>query len=453
MNYGEAVNSLAMRIDGFVGDTPGFGFCVIRIRNAGREPILLPPHWRSMLSISSCRVAGALSKFSEILDHGSGAAVGVDGAQRVPVRLNPGETAGAILNVDIEAPNLFIRVRLERDVGGFPADQWSGTLTSPEFDTGLDWRAASLPCPTFPQALDMGYHYGESQEYYELTTHDGIRISNYRADEARRIYDRAGRRAALEQWLSEETDSARRAYLAGEIAGLGGRVGIRELLKYLGSTEFDVANCARQSLGAAINNYTHESQTPPPALVELALAAIADMRRARDIPARFEFEHPTMQFHARSVIDALVRAKCNRVVPYLIEIVKSRREEITYKAVEQLGQLGDRSAIPALIDYLNVPTDDGKLDTGTVTALVQLGATQIVPQLIECIAYDNNCINALGDLADPRAVEPLEKIVAVGGKLAPNEYEWISAPRLKAAQQALEKIRAAQAEKISHANR
>ena len=97
--------------------------------------------------------------------------------------------------------------------------------------------------------------------------------------------------------------------------------------------------------------------------------------------------------------------------PTALRLLAMDRSEIRRAAVRALGDLGDRRAVVPLIERLN----DDEVFLEVVDALGALGDSRAVPYLvdllseyrIELIGTKHRIVKALGELRDPRAVEPI----------------------------------------------
>jgi len=123
-------------------------------------------------------------------------------------------------------------------------------------------------------------------------------------------------------------------------------------------------------------------------------------------------------------------------VPALVASLRDGERGVRFSAAYALGQIGDASAIPALIDCLG--DEDRSVRKGAAEALGRIGNPSAAPALIECLRDGEAwvrlyAVTALGEIGHPSAVPELEKLLD-------NEY------CRRAAQQAVDQIRAAQDE-------
>ena len=78
-------------------------------------------------------------------------------------------------------------------------------------------------------------------------------------------------------------------------------------------------------------------------------------------------------------------------------------------ALGNLGGEGIVAALPAALDNIRNPPDDG-VKTAAIKALGLIGDQRAVPGLISCVAetgFREAAVTSLGQIADPRAVEPI----------------------------------------------
>jgi HEAT repeat protein len=106
---------------------------------------------------------------------------------------------------------------------------------------------------------------------------------------------------------------------------------------------------------------------------------------------------------------AAIRARSARVrgdIEALIEMLESADLQARVSATKQLGELGDRAAVPALTRLLNSRLE--LLRTGALKALAKIGDPATIPPLYavatddEAFVVRTAAMSALADLGDPR---------------------------------------------------
>lgn len=105
-------------------------------------------------------------------------------------------------------------------------------------------------------------------------------------------------------------------------------------------------------------------------------------------------------------------------------LLKDQPGDVMAKAAEALGDLGDKSAVPALVDAIDLSRGVGSdrateeanhANKAIARALGELGDKAGTPGLLKLLKSKDNytvieAINALGDLRDPSAVKPLSSL-------------------------------------------
>jgi HEAT repeat protein len=91
-------------------------------------------------------------------------------------------------------------------------------------------------------------------------------------------------------------------------------------------------------------------------------------------------------------------------VDHLIQALRDENPRVRWGAAEALGKIGDRKAVPSLIQYLRVHNSKE-----AAKALGYIGDTRAVEPLIQILnkSRSETVIWALGEIGDARAVEPL----------------------------------------------
>jgi HEAT repeat protein len=109
------------------------------------------------------------------------------------------------------------------------------------------------------------------------------------------------------------------------------------------------------------------------------------------------------------VIAALGNLKVARAVPEIARVLADRKLGRRYIAAWALGQIGAPEGVPALVAALD--DDDAEVRKHATRSLIKLNQAA-VPALIDALPKaspraEAGAVRALGDIADPRALEPL----------------------------------------------
>jgi HEAT repeat protein len=104
----------------------------------------------------------------------------------------------------------------------------------------------------------------------------------------------------------------------------------------------------------------------------------------------------------------------SRVIQALIDALEDRSPDVRRNAVESLGALRARDAVPSLCDLVDRDPAVG-VQRAAITALARLGDARAVPVLVRHLearrdAPPLDAIWALGEIADPRAVSILSEL-------------------------------------------
>ncbi|MEW6557141.1 MAG: HEAT repeat domain-containing protein [Elusimicrobiota bacterium] len=108
---------------------------------------------------------------------------------------------------------------------------------------------------------------------------------------------------------------------------------------------------------------------------------------------------------------ALGKMKSNRAIKPLIDLLKDTESEPAMSAVRALCTIGDNSAIPYLIEAIGtipfvwVELSDSNFNREQLTDYLLAGLKNKNPYI------HAGCALALGELKDPRAIEPLKKLL------------------------------------------
>jgi HEAT repeat protein len=179
-----------------------------------------------------------------------------------------------------------------------------------------------------------------------------------------------------------------------------------------------------------------------------AAEALAAFQDSRVVPALIQSLQADNYSQRASAATALSHFHDPRVVPALLHSLTDENADVRLKVAEALGNLGDPAAVGPLaqiaktnyeavraLGKLNFPGSLAALvsvmedkqtqvrseSVNAVVSLAKLGDSQAVPALIQFmnqeLASDPNstlatqCIQSLGALRDPRALEPLRKLL------------------------------------------
>jgi len=135
-----------------------------------------------------------------------------------------------------------------------------------------------------------------------------------------------------------------------------------------------------------------------------AVAEAGDVRGGNTLLAIFK--EPT-SFWRAEIIEKLSELKqADKFLPLFRTALEDADHGVRQAAVAALGKLHDRQSIKAVRRMLDDP--DYLVNQCTVLSLAQLGDTEAVPLLIEKLRQgDFTVAGPLGQLKDPRAVEPI----------------------------------------------
>lgn len=126
---------------------------------------------------------------------------------------------------------------------------------------------------------------------------------------------------------------------------------------------------------------------------------------------------------ASSILSACGRSNDPKTAAYWLDRIDNKQERMD--AIKELGKIGDKTAAPALLEWLN---KEGDWQPEAAYALGQLGDVSIAPELIKSIdttvgagndkksrnrnRTNANIIKALGMLKAKEAVEPILKLTS-----------------------------------------
>ncbi|KAF0245062.1 MAG: hypothetical protein FD180_1951 [Planctomycetota bacterium] len=222
-------------------------------------------------------------------------------------------------------------------------------------------------------------------------------------------------RAEFSRRMNQEKESPALRLIYAEIAsGAGSEEAALEILASMKSTSYETVRNTHAVLAGLL--WTHRDASPA-WVVELAMAAVADDRPFTDKDTsgwsrNIEFSVAYLAAEHSGLLNALGQSKCQQAVPLLIERVK--KTDASRKYVMALADLGDKRAIPVLVEHLSrlIKDLDEPFDRRDrlIWALARLGATEVVPLLIDHLEYPKS-IEALELLGDARALAPIKKLI------------------------------------------
>jgi HEAT repeat protein len=233
------------------------------------------------------------------------------------------------------------------------------------------------------------------------------------------LYDRDEVRARLEALMQKEKVLPMKLLLASEAITRGSEAAALFLLECMKTTDYTVARDTQDTLRLALAHY---QKNPPDWLVAMVIAALSDERQATGLGYR-GFSSPTLSTllsiadREGGLAEALGDQKCTNAVPFLMALAK--KDDGGFGAISALGEIGDARAVPLLIDFVRQKDPSGqpaRCFWASVESLGNLHATEAVPVLLEYIEQ-LPVIEALEQIGDARAVEPLRQLVASKGKI------------------------------------
>jgi HEAT repeat protein len=238
--------------------------------------------------------------------------------------------------------------------------------------------------------------------------------------------------------------------IAAEAAQANSEKAARLLLAAMKGTDYKTTVNAHRALFYVL---LHDASNPPEWAIELAMAVLSDSRCVTH-PDYRSIRPLTVSYHADEtgdLVSVLGHTRCRRAVPLLIGMARGLKDgefEGSRNAVSALGRIGDARAVPVLLELHKAlgETVEWKSDFGftnyfglVLGALGDLRAAEAVPALLGQLEYPA-VIETLRKIGDPRAVAPLERLVADGGKLLRGGaavLPELEGPRLRAAKTAL----------------
>jgi HEAT repeat protein len=132
-----------------------------------------------------------------------------------------------------------------------------------------------------------------------------------------------------------------------------------------------------QSLPALLHiflEHRHESYDANKAILKFGKKAIPELAKA--------FEKNNDQ----ELMLLLIKMKYEGAFELILKLLQSPQPPTRITAIQELGKLGDKKAIPHLIDQLN--NDDPMLQSEAVRALGKLGAVETAPVLLSLLTDD-----------------------------------------------------------------
>jgi HEAT repeat protein len=133
------------------------------------------------------------------------------------------------------------------------------------------------------------------------------------------------------------------------------------------------------------------------------------------------------RYDAGWALAALGKDDPGRIVPDLIKLLDHKRMETRLNAVVALGEIGDKSAVPRLVELINSGSEEKKGDRETpevrrlaVEALRKIGDTNAVNELVEIVENRGSsmrvdAIESLSAIGDEKAVPSLLKVLGEKG--------------------------------------
>jgi len=138
--------------------------------------------------------------------------------------------------------------------------------------------------------------------------------------------------------------------------------------------------------------------------------APADAKTVAELIDQLDSEAPVSRSQAA---EALGKAKVEAAIPKLIAMLDDPDDDAQWKATVALGAIGT-PALPRLIDCLNLEKERARWKAESALKMI---AADAVPALVEALRDKRGRVRQsaaflLGELADPRAIEPLAEAMA-----------------------------------------
>ena len=107
-----------------------------------------------------------------------------------------------------------------------------------------------------------------------------------------------------------------------------------------------------------------------------------------------------------------------KAIEHLIGAVNDPDERVRVKAIDSLGQLKAKDAVPLFVQKLFLRDTDQSLKARILVALGKIGDTRATTPIVDLLSRDvdqpirGNAVYALGEIGDTRAIPGLEKLAA-----------------------------------------
>jgi HEAT repeat protein len=196
--------------------------------------------------------------------------------------------------------------------------------------------------------------------------------------------------------------------------------GLKSLFCVLVACLLVFTGCSHSSKNVTGNTQLNSEQRKSEQIKSAQLSDVQlDNHVSKDIPAKLR-PH-IVKLHSPSSAEraygAIIIGKAGReavsAVPHLLDIIKENDAEIMKPVIDALGQIGDRRAVDPLIEILSDRTSPYRADAAK--ALGGIGDNHSILPLVAILNdrtvidsdVTTNSIWALGEIKDPRTIEPL----------------------------------------------
>ncbi|KPL03342.1 MAG: hypothetical protein AMK75_01630, partial [Planctomycetes bacterium SM23_65] len=444
--WSEPVNGLASRVEWL--DRGGYtGLTVfVRLKNVSKQPLTVPTG--NPADAASPRLfelhtgTGTAWKrtpwFPEEHVEGQADLVPLTGREaaetgnrrdRPAVTLQPEqETLAYLCGDESEEMDKSERIRVVLRRTEPPAGtEWRGVLETPAAPSWMDvevLKAAEgrIPFPDFfPEFSRKGFMGGNMSGMESHLVQ--LEISNEALLYVRLLYEPIGRGKEFELRMTREKDPAMKMIFASLAACDGRKDAALYILDAMKSTDYEASGYVYSALARLIERY---GSNPPDWVLGLTEAALTDERCTTGDKTAGGVIHRMFE-HASGLAVYLGSVKCKRAVPFLIQRAKKTGGERSY--IEALQYMGDRSAVPMLLEFLQERlrnSEDRRNSDAAgrswdfyspMEALVSLKAVEAVPLLLPYVKY-TEVVEALEKLGDRRAIPALQEVVRTGGVVA-----------------------------------